>query len=393
MSPPLYETIIQAIQKVIGPTEQFTPLHEPHFGGNEWAYVKECIDTGWVSSVGPFVDKFEAELAKVCCVNHAICVVNGTAALHVALLLAGVRSQEEVLIPALTFIATANAVSYLHATPHLIDSSKETLGVDPIKLDEYLDQIAELRADGCYNTQTGKRIAAIVPMHVFGHSVDMVTLNKVMEKWQIPVVEDAAESLGSTLNGKPLGSFGKLAALSFNGNKIMTTGGGGAILTNDPKLGKLAKHLTTTAKVPHPWAFEHDQIAFNYRMPNINAALGYAQLEQLPGFLKKKRALAKAYAEVFEHVDNVNFVREPEKCISNYWLNALLLDETIAEQRDQLLEQTNAQNIMTRPVWNLMNSLPMFKDTPQMDLSVALSLEKRLINIPSSVMLGAAYDT
>lgn len=388
MSSSLSTVFVQAILEVINKRDAFIPLHEPQFKANEWEYVKECIDTGWVSSVGSYVDKFEIELAKTCGVQHAICVVNGTAALHISLLLAGVKANDEVLIPALTFIATANAVSYLNATPHLVDSTHDTLGIDPIKLAEYLEHIAEKRDSHCYNKISGKRISAIVPMHVFGHAVDMIALNDVATQWNIPVVEDAAESLGSTLHDKPLGSFGKLAALSFNGNKIITTGGGGAILTNDPNLAKQAKYITTTAKVPHPWAFNHDQIGYNYRMPNINAALGCAQLEQLSGFLKAKRNLAAAYKEAFKGIDEIQFVEEPKGCISNYWLNAVFLNKDVADLRDKLLAESNGQKIMTRPIWTLMNKLPMFKDAPKMDLSTALSLEQSLINIPSSANLG-----
>ena len=363
-------------------------LHEPCFGGNEWAYVKECLDTGWVSSVGKYVDRFEEKLADYTGVKRAVAVVNGTAALHTCLTLAGVEAHDEVLMPALTFIATANAVSYCGAVPHFIDSEETTLGVDSRKLAEYLDTVTEKRADGSYNRLTGRRIKAIVPMHTFGHPVDLDPLLEVCQRFNITLIEDAAESLGSFYKGRHTGHWGLLSALSFNGNKTITTGGGGAILTNDEELGRLAKHITTTAKVPHRWEFNHDMIGYNYRMPNINAALGCAQLEQLPGFLKAKRDLAEQYRQAFSDIHGIRFFTEPTNSKSNYWLNTLLLDEQYADQRDALLKSTNDAGMMTRPAWTLMNRLPMFSVCPKMDLPVAESLERRLINIPSSVILG-----
>jgi len=382
--------IVKALQQVILPEKGSVVLHEPTFEGNEWDYVKECLDTGWVSSVGKFVDRFEAQLVEFTGVKHAVAVANGTAALHICLKLAGVENGDEVIIPAVTFIATANAVCYCGAIPHLVDSDLNTLGLDPYKLRGYLDDIAETRQDGCYNRRTGRRIKAVVTMHTFGHPVDLDPLVELCQEFKLVLIEDAAESLGSYHRGRHTGNFGKLAALSFNGNKVITTGGGGAILTNDESLGKLAKHLTTTAKVPHKWAFNHDQIGYNYRMPNINAALGCAQLEQLPGFLKIKRGLAQHYQAVFNGVDHVKFFTEPSFAQSNYWLNALLLDEESAELRDIILSETNALGIMTRPAWTLMSKLPMFVECPKMDLTTAESIERRLINIPSGVAIGEA---
>lgn len=382
------QAIIVALESVLPTRHGFLPLHEPNFRGNEWIYVKECLDTGWVSSVGKFVDRFEEDLAAYTGVKRAIAVVNGTAALHICLLLAGVEPGDEVLVPALTFIATANAVSYCGAVPHFIDSEESTLGVDSPRLAEYLDTVTEKRADGCYNRLTGRRIKAIVPMHTFGHPVDLDPLLDVCLSFNITLIEDAAESLGSFYKGRHTGQWGLLSALSFNGNKTITTGGGGAILTNDEELGRLAKHITTTAKVPHRWEFNHDMIGYNYRMPNINAALGCAQLEQLPGFLKVKRNLAEQYRQAFSDIHGIRFFTEPANSKSNYWLNTLLLDEQYAGQRDTLLKITNDTDIMTRPAWTLMNRLPMFSDCPKMDLFVAESLERRLINIPSSAMLG-----
>lgn len=381
------EVVLDALQSVLSPGHGFVPLHEPTFAGNEWLYVKECLDTGWVSSVGKFVDRFEEDLAAYTGVKRAVAVVNGTAALHVCLLLAGVKAEDEVLMPALTFIATANAVSYCGAIPHFIDSEESTLGVDPRKLAIYLEEITEQRGDGCYNRLTGRRIRAIVPMHAFGHPVDLDPLLEVCQRFNITLIEDAAESLGSFYKGRHTGQFGKLSALSFNGNKVITTGGGGAILTNDEELGRRAKHLTTTAKVPHRWEFNHDMVGYNYRLPNLNAALGCAQLEQLPNFLAAKRALAERFRQAFSEIPGIRFFSEPANSRSNYWLNTLLLDDGCADRRDALLEATSAVGIMTRPAWTLMHKLTMFAGCPRMDLPVAESLERRLINIPSSANL------
>jgi len=381
------EAICTAIRSIL-PVEKLTiPLHEPLFSGNEWLYVKECIDTGWVSSVGKFVDLFEQRLAEYTGCQRAVAVVNGTAALQVCLRLVGVGTNDEVLIPALTFIATANAVAYLGAIPHFVDSEELTLGLDPHKLSLYMENIAELRNSECYNKQTGRRIKAVVPMHAFGHPVDLDPLIELCKRYSIELVEDAAESLGSYYKGRHTGTLGKISALSFNGNKIMTTGGGGALLTDDEELGKLAKHITTTAKVPHKWKFNHDKIGYNYRMPNINAALGCAQLEQLPHFLEKKRALANRYYEVFEDMPGVRFFVEPEFGQSNYWLNVLLLDSDFSHYRDEILNMSNNSGIMTRPAWKLLNLLPMYKHCPRMDLAQSESIESRLLNIPSSASL------
>jgi perosamine synthetase len=383
--------ILNTLKNVIGQDDKFVSLHEPTFAGNEWNYVKECLDTGWVSSVGSYVDRFEVMLAEYTGVKRAVAVVNGTAALHICLKLAGVEVDDEVLLPTLTFVATPNAVSYCGAIPHFVDSEEATLGLNPAKLADYLAEIAEMRGDECINKTTGQRIKAVVPMHAYGHPVNLDALVEVCERFKLVLIEDAAESLGSFYKGKHTGQWGQLSALSFNGNKIMTTGGGGAILTNDESLGDLAKHLTTTAKIPHKWNFRHDMVGYNYRLPNINAALGCAQLEQLPGFLLRKRELAEKYRQAFAEVDGVRFFTEPEHSQSNYWLNTLLLDDSSCEQRDELLALTNGSGIMTRPTWSLMHKLPMFFDCPRMDLSVAESLERRLINIPSSASLGGDH--
>jgi perosamine synthetase len=381
-------TVLDALRSVLGEPDAPISLHEPHFGGNEWTYVKECLDTGWVSSVGAYVDRFEKMLAETTGAQRAIAVVNGTAALHVALQLAGVEPGDEVLVPALTFVATANAVSYCGAVPHFVDSERRTLGLDPSKLADYLSKIADTGAKDCRNRLTGRRIRAVVPMHTFGCPVDLDPLAECCGQYGIAMVEDAAESLGSYYKGRHTGTLGRVGTLSFNGNKLVTTGGGGAVLVNDDELGKQAKHLTTTARQPHRWSFFHDQVGYNYRLPNLNAALGCAQLEQLAGFIEAKRALAGRYAEAFRDVAGAEIFVEPEFARSNYWLNVLLLDEEFSDQRDAVLEQTNQSGYLTRPAWTLMHKLPMYAGCPRMDLSVAESLERRLINLPSSPGLG-----
>jgi len=381
--------IITALQTVLPAGGKPVSLHEPSFAGNEWAYVKECIDTGWVSSVGKFVDRFEKELADYTGAKRAVAVVNGTAALHICLKLVGVERGDEVLMPSLSFIATANAVSYCDAIPHFVDSEYKTLGLDPANLADYLADIGEMRADGCFNKVTGLRIKAVVPMHTFGHPVDLDPLVELCQRYRIEIVEDAAESLGSYYKGQHTGNRGRVSALSFNGNKVVTTGGGGAILTNDEELGRYAKHLTTTAKVPHKWLFVHDEIGYNYRLPNINAALGCAQLEQLTGFVGRKRNLAKRYEAAFAGMGGLKFFTEPAFAQSNYWLNVLLLDKANAPQRDALLDATNSLGIMTRPVWNLMHELDIYKSCPRMArLQVAEDLAHRIVNIPSSQALS-----
>jgi len=380
--------ILAAIKRCIPQSEGNIALHEPRFAGNELKYLQECIDTGWVSSVGKFVDQFEAMLAEYTGAKYAIAAVNGTAALHICLKLAGVTQGDEVLAPALTFVATANAVTYCGAIPHFVDSEEKTLGLDPHKLESYLAEIAEVRSDVCFNKLTGRRIKAVVPMHTFGHPVDLDPLIELCTRYKLELIEDAAESLGSYYKGRHTGNWGLASALSFNGNKVITTGGGGAILTNDGALAKLAKHITTTAKVPHKWEFYHDMVGYNYRLPNINAALGCAQLEQLPRFLESKRALASRYREAFKEIGGIRFFAEPDFAKSNYWLNVLLLDEDRAARRNDLLKITNDEGILSRPAWNLMHKLPMFKESPKMELSVAESLERRIINIPSSAVLG-----
>ena len=382
----LPQSIVRAIAGVVGATP--VALHEPRFRGNEWAYLKECLDSTFVSSVGAFVDRFEADLAAYTGAGRAVAVVNGTAALHVALRLAGVEPGDQVLLPALTFIATANAVAYCQAVPHFVDSEARSLGMDAEALRTHLLACTEMRAGLCIHRASGQVIRAMVPMHTFGHPADMQALLAVAHDFGIAVVEDAAESLGSSIGGQHTGTFGRLGTLSFNGNKTITTGGGGAILTNDLALGARAKHLTTTAKLPHRWAFNHDELGYNYRLPNLNAALGCAQLEQLPQFLAEKRRLHQAYSASFADVHGVRLMDEPAGCRSNFWLQALLLDESVSDQRDAVLCATNDAGLMTRPVWTLMHRLGHFASAPRAPLPVAESLEQRLINIPSSAGLA-----
>ncbi len=382
----MLESVVAALSQVTGSAA--APLHAPEFQGNEWTYLKQCLDSTFVSSVGQFVDRFEAGLAEYTGARHAIAVVNGTAALHVALLLAGVKPGDEVLVPALTFIATTNAVSYCGAIPHFVDCEECTLGMDAQKLRSHLEQSTAQVQGQCVNKSSGRVIRALVPMHTFGHPGDLEALLQLTADFNLALVEDAAESLGSTYRGRHTGTFGRIGTLSFNGNKTITTGGGGALLINDSELAKRAKHITTTAKLPHAWEYRHDEVGFNYRLPNINAALGCAQLERLPQMVQDKRALFERYSAALSDVSGVRLFREPEHCRSNYWLQTLVLDAQHANERDALLAATNAAGIMTRPVWTLMHRLAPYAEAPRMNLACAEDLEQRLINIPSSAVLG-----
>ena len=333
------------------------------------------------------MDRFEKDLAQYTGAKHAVVTVNGTAALHVALLMAGVGPDDEVLIPTLSFVATANAVRYCGAVPHFVDSDERTLGIDPVALRVWLQASTDMNSGFIINRQSGRRIRALVPVHTFGHPCDLDGLLAVAADFNLVVVEDAAESLGSWYNGEHAGTFGLLGILSFNGNKTITTGGGGAILTDDPELARRSKHMTTTAKVPHRWDYVHDEVGFNYRMPNVNAALGCAQLEQLPGFLASKRRLAQRYRDGFNGISGVRMFDEPQDCSSNYWLQTLLLDEADIEQRDAILETTNDSGFMTRPAWTLLHRLAPYVDCPRAPLPMAQTLETRIINLPSSAGL------
>jgi perosamine synthetase len=376
--------VVERIRAALADPTGPVALHEPVFRGREWDYVKECLDTGWVSSAGKFVDRFAADLCAATGALHAIPVVNGTAALHVCLMLAGVRADDEVLMPSLTFVATANAVSYCGAVPHFVDVEEGTLGVCAASLARHLDEIGEMRNGDCHNRLTGRRLRALLPMHAFGHPCDIEGLLKVALRFNLQFVEDAAESLGSLYKGRHTGTFGQVAALSFNGNKIVTTGGGGAVLTNDPASAKLARHLTTTAKLPHPWRFDHDMVGYNYRMPNINAALGCAQLEALPAAIERKRALFRRYTASFAGLEGVRVFAEPADTRSNYWLQTLLFDPTHAAAREAILAASNGEGLMTRPPWTPMHLLVPFAECPRMALPVTEALQPRILNLPSS---------
>ncbi|MGE3591186.1 MAG: LegC family aminotransferase [Arcobacter sp.] len=363
-------------------TKEFIALHEPRFIGNEKKYLNDCIDSTFVSSVGKYVDRFEKEFAKTVGSKYAIATVNGTAALHISLLLADVKKDDEVIAQPLTFIATCNAISYIGAKPIFVDVDLDTMGLSPDSLKTFLETNCEIKENICINKTTGKTIKACVPMHTFGHPCKIEEIKEICDMWHIILVEDAAESLGSYYKDKHTGTFGKLGTFSFNGNKIITSGGGGVIVTDDEELAKKAKHLTTTAKVPHSFEYVHDEIGYNYRLPNINAALLVAQLEQLEKFLVSKRNLAQNYKEFFTN-KNITFIEEPKGCKSNYWLQAVLLDDKT--KRDEFLEFTNKNGVMTRPIWKLMNELEMFKNCQKDNLKNARYLEERVVNIPSSV--------
>lgn len=377
---------LESLKEVFG-TETPVALHEPFFTDTEKKYVQECVETGWVSYAGKFVSRFEQMLQDYTGAKFAVATVNGTLALHICLKLAGVGQEDEVLIQDLTFVASANAIKYCGAIPHFVDVESKTLGLDPLKLDRYLSKISRIKNGECFNKITGRKIKAVMPMHTFGHPVDIDPLRDICKKYRIVLIEDAAQSLGSLYKGKHTGTFGKLSALSFNGNKIITTGGGGAIITNDPKLAKLAKHITTTAKIPHPYEFFHDQVGYNYRMPNINAALGCAQMEKLDKFIEQKRGLAKKYQKKFLGTDWLTIFKEAEFARSNYWLNTAILNKEFANLRDEIIELAHKQKYFLRPAWKLMHTLPMFKDCPKMDLTNAIDLQKRIINLPSSAFL------
>lgn len=390
MSQQISSDIVSRITRVLGKPTTPIQLHEPEFRGNEWNYLKECLDTGWVSTVGKFVDRFEKNLSEATQTKFAVAAVNGTAALQVAFRVVGVEQNDEVLMPALTFIATANAASYLGAIPHFVDVDRKTLGVDPSKLEQHLGKIAELKNRQCFNRNTGRRIKALAVMHTFGHPADLDRILEICNRYSLELVEDAAEALGSEYNGKHVGQHGRIATLSFNGNKVVTTGGGGALITNDGTLAARAKHLTTTAREKHTWEFRHDEIGYNFRMPNINAALGCAQLEKLPQFLNEKRALAKRYVEAFADCKVAKAINQPSNSKSNFWFNAIEVTNSTLELRDQILADTNKAGFATRPVWVLMHHLVMYKDNPRADLTVSEQLERSIINLPSSPVLGRA---
>ena len=382
----MFKETLEFIREQFNTPEAFIPLHEPLFVGNEKKYVMDAINSTFVSSVGAYVDKFEDIVAQKTGAKYAIATNNGTSALHIALLMAGVKPNNEVITQPLTFVATANAISYTNAKCVFLDVDRDTMGLSPTKLRTFLEVNAELRDGVAYNKKTGAKLAACMPMHTFGFPCRIDEIVIICDEFNIPVVEDAAESLGSTYKGKHTGTFGKLGAYSFNGNKTITCGGGGAIVTDDEKIARLAKHITTTAKVPHQWEFEHDMVGYNYRMPNLNAALACAQLEQLNVYVKNKRELALIYADFFKD-KTFDFVLEGPDSNSNYWMMAIILKD--AQQRNDFLEFTNKKKVMTRPIWRLMHKLEMFKDCQVEDLVNAEWLEERVVNIPSSVRAKA----
>ena len=378
----MYSNIVKFIQKTFDTTEPVY-LHEPKFIGNEKKYLTECIDSTFVSSVGKFVDTFEREFASLVGSKYAIATVNGTSALHISLILADVTAGDEVITQPITFVATCNAISYIGAKPIFIDVDLDTMGLSPKTLEDFLQNNCK-KVDGkCINKTTGKTVKACVPMHTFGHPCRIDEIKEICDRWNIALVEDSAESLGSYYKGVHTGTFGKLGAFSFNGNKIITSGGGGVIVTDDETLAKRAKHLTTTAKIPHKWEYIHDEIGYNYRMPNLNASLLVAQLEQLDRFLESKRDLALKYQEFFDTLDGIKFVTEPSDAKSNYWLQSVIVKDI--DKRDAFLDFTNSHGVITRPIWKLMNELEMFSSCQCSSLDNAKYLEERVINIPSSV--------
>jgi len=364
--------------------DSFIPLHEPRFIGNEKKYLNECIDSTYVSSVGKFVDEFEKKIAQYIGAKYVIATTNGTSALHIALLLANVTNNDEVITQPLTFVATCNVISYCGAAPVFIDVDKDTMGLSPTALKRFLESSTTIENQQCVNNTTGKIIKACVPMHTFGHPCRIDEIKDICDEYYISLVEDAAESIGSFYKDKHTGTYGHMGVISFNGNKIITGGGGGCIITNDEELAKKAKHLTTTAKVPHKWEYTHNMIGYNYRMPNLNAALLTSQLENLQTFLSSKRSIAMAYKEFFKDKP-YGFVEEPTNSQSNYWLNSIILQDK--DERDLFLHETNSQGVTTRPIWTLMNKLNMFKGFQCDELSNAEWLEQRVVNIPSSVLI------
>lgn len=382
--------VIERIESVVHSKERgFVGLHEPHFGDKELEYVTECVKTGWVSTAGAFVNRFEKDLAEYTGAKHVVATMNGTAALHLAMMVAGVERDDEVLVSTLTFVASVNAIHYLGAVPHFVDASEEHFGLDADLLENYLKEIAEKRSEGTFNKNTGRRIKAIMPVHIFGHPVEFQKITELAKEYDLKIVEDAAEGLGSFINNKHVGTLGDVGALSFNGNKIITTGGGGALLINDEEIATLARSLATTGKRAHTWEFYHDRVAFNYRLPNLNAALGCAQLEKLDDFIARKVRLYKNYQESFSGMSGVKIYKDSREHVKvNHWLTALILDEDKASFRDEIIETANQQGLGLRPLWTLMHKLPMNADGPKASLSVAESLEGRVINLPSSVFLA-----
>jgi aminotransferase in exopolysaccharide biosynthesis len=377
--------IVKSIQKVIGKGPH--QLHEPLFYGREINYLKNTIDKNFVSSVGEYVKKFEETIQKYTKAKFAIAVVNGTQAIYISLKACGVKKNDEVLVPALTFVGTVNAISYLGAEPHFVDSEIENFGIDCQKLENYLNKIVKFKGKKCVNRRTGKVIKAILPVHVFGHPCNIQEIIKISKKFNLIVVEDAAEALGSFYKKKHLGTFGDTGCISFNGNKIITTGGGGMIVTNKKKLAKKIRHLTTTAKKKHKWEYIHDEIGYNFRMPNLNAALGLAQLEKINIFLRAKRALFKRYYKAFKNIEGISICKEPHNSKSNYWLQTLVLNNNNINLKNKILKKSHKKSIYMRPIWKLISELKPYKKKQKMNLSGSKAIYKKIINLPSSQSL------
>ena len=378
------KNISNILQKIHFYPKKFLPLHEPTFFLNENEYLNQCIKEGFVSTAGRFVSEFENKIKKFTNSKYVVAVVNGTSAIQVALKLVGVKKNDEVLVPSITFVGSVNAILYNNATPHFVDSELNTLGVDEKKLREYLKQNTIIKKKTSYNKKTKKIIRALIVVHIFGHAAEIKKLKKLSEDFHIPIVEDAAEAIGSYFRDKHLGTYGKVGILSFNGNKTITTGGGGALMTDDKRLALNAKHLTTTAKLPHKWEYIFKEIGYNFRMPNINAALGLAQLKKLKLILSKKRKIYKIYKDHFSKINGVELMREPKNSVSNYWLQTLILEKKYAKYKNLILKETNKKNIGTRPCWKPLHRLKHLQTFPRMDMSNADEIYKRVINIPSS---------
>lgn len=388
--------IIEVLNKTIGPLNTHDRstiyLHEPDIRKEDWKFVKKCLDRNFVSSVGNYVSEFENKLKKFTKSKYVTAIINGTSAIHLALVVMGANENDEVILPSLNFVASANAIRYCNATPHFVEVEEETLGIDPIKLESYLKKIVIKKNKISYNKYTKKRIKFMIPLHMFGHPAKISDLKKIAIKFNLKIIEDAAESLGSKYKNKHLGTFGDIGVLSFNGNKIITTGGGGALLTNNKKLAKKIKYLSTTAKIPHKWKYEYSDIGYNYRMPGINASLGCAQMTRLNSYVKLKRKLFNKYKAGFKNISDIKIFQEPVSARSNYWLQTLILSNKIYNLKDIILQKTNNLGFSTRPVWKPLHKLQKFKKFPRMNLNLTENLDKRIINLPSSVYLASHME-
>ena len=378
----MHTQIVNIVKKILGKGRH--SLHEPYFCGNEWSYVKKTLDENYVSSIGSFVNKFEDQIKKFTKSKYAIPVVNGTEALHLSLVACGVKSNDEVLVPTITFVGTANSIIYSGAIPHFIDSEFETLGIDPLKLEKYLEKITIKKGKFYFNKKTKRRIKAIMPVHIFGNICQIDKILKIAKKYKLVVIEDAAEALGSFFKNKHAGTFGLVGCFSFNGNKILTTGGGGAIITDNKLLAKKIKHLSTTAKINHRWEYVHDVVGYNFRMPNINAALGSAQIENLNKFLISKRKLFLKYCKDFSKVNDVRLIKNPEFSKCNNWLNTIFIRNSSIKKRNKVLAMAQKNRIFMRPVWKPLHTLKHLNKMPRMNLDAAIKIYESCINLPSS---------